>query len=48
MAKEGYKEFSQADEISESIAQSVSKFTGKKVKSENILHFKPRDKSKDN
>ena len=43
-----FEEFSEVDEVSENIAQSISELTGKKVKSEDIQHFKPRDKSKDN
>ena len=42
-----FEEFSQADELSENIAQSLSKFTGKKVKPEEI-HTILRDKTRDN
>ena len=43
-----YEECSQADGLSENIAQSISEFTGKEVKPEEIRHFKLRNKSRDN
>ena len=36
------------DDIAKNIAETVSKVTGKKMKPEDLKHFKPRNKTRDN
>ena len=43
-----YEEVSVVDEISETIAQSITDITGKEFRPEDMKIYKPRDKTKDN
>ena len=38
----------ETDEVSEKIAESITDITGKEFRPEDLIHFKPRDKKKDN
>ena len=43
-----YEEVSGDDEISETLAQSITDITGKEFRPEDMKLYKPRDKSRDN
>ena len=43
-----YEEVSGDDEISETLAQSITDITGKEFRPEDMKIYKPRDKTKDN
>ena len=43
-----YEEVSVVDEISETIAQSITDITGKELRPEDMKIYKPRDKTRDN